>query len=322
MTSFFRQLTTPSQTRLLVAGVAMVAVVILGGAQATNKPRAKPPTFSAKQRATFFDDAFAMLDGERPNFTTLAAQVASSATGGGNSATAKEKYAWSKWISTDTLETEIKRQTQQVSKLVQSSTSFKGGGYRDCRDAFSTLAVMFSISADHDDDARWSDRAAGLAALIGRAGGNCKVGTDNSYREASARGEDLAELVRGGRPDVPEPTGDDGWDTLADRAPLMRRLEVALQDRLGPLVASEPEFKRGAEDALHQAQVIAALAEVLTQEGFDDAGDEDYDAFARTLRDAAADISSAAEQENYSPIRDAYGRASKACSECHDLYRG
>lgn len=317
MLRFFSQ-----KTRSLALVVA--AVVIAGGAAAPNQPRAKPPTFSDADRAAFFDDAFSMLVGDRPDFAAAAAAIAAtpSAGPGAGEASDDDDYRWSRWISTDTLETEIKRQAQSVAAVVRSSTSFKGGGYLDARDAFSTLAVMFAVSAAHDEDARWADRAKSLAALIARAGANCKVGTDNSFREASARSEDLAELVRGGRPDTPAASEEDDWSTLADRAPLMRRLDVALFEQLGPLTANERAFERGAEDALHQAEVLAALSEVLTFEGFIDAGDEDYDAFARNLRDAAADIARAADQEDYTPVREAFGRASKACNECHELYRG
>lgn len=182
---------------------------------------------------------------------------------------------------------------------------------------------MFGISAVHEDDARWRDKANDVASLVARAGANCKVGTDNTYREAKMRSDELAELVRGGRPDLP-PSKDDpkNWGRLADRGPLMQRLEVALMEKLGPLTSSERDFTRNAEDAKHEAEVLAALAEVMTREGFEDAGDEDYDGYSRALRDAASDIARSADLEDYTTVREAYGRATKACADCHELYRG
>jgi len=291
-------------------------------AHAQTAPRAKPPEWSDDQRELFPADARQLLVGPRPNFSGLAA-VASVATAESSvEAGAATEYKWSEIIAAATLETEIKRQATRVAGLVGTATSFKGGGYRECRQAFSVLAVMFAIAAEHDEGARWSDKAAGLAELFGRAGANCKVGTDGSYREAAARGEDLAALVRGGRPEVPKPKDERDWSKIADRSPLMQRMEEAQQERLTPLLASSRDFSRGAEDALHEAQVLAALAEVLTREGFQDADDEDYTAFARKLRDAAGDLSRAADNDTYEPARAAAGRVGQSCVECHENYRG
>lgn len=289
-------------------------------AEPSKARRAAPPVWTESQRAIFPDDARTLLVGPRPDFGALSkAQVAS---GGEVSETSQATRQWSELISTDTLETEIKRQAAEVGKLTQSSTGFKGGGYRQAREAFSVLAVMFALSAQHDARARWRDSAAGLSAAFARAAANCKVGTDSSYREAAARSEDLAELVRGGRPNTPAPPAERNWGDVADRSPLMARMEVAQQKRLKPLTGSAREFSRGAEDALHEAEVLAALAEVIIQEGFDDAGDETYDAFARELRDAAKELSAAAEQDNYESARQALGRAGQACAACHENYRG
>lgn len=290
------------------------------GAAAYAEQRAKPPTFSEAERALFPTDARELLVGERPDFGAMKPTVA--AAGAVEEESAGGDYQWSLLISAATVENEIKRQANKVAGLTQSATAFKGGGYRKCREAFSVLAVMFAVAAEHDGEPRWRDSAAGLAPLFARAGANCKVGTDGSYREAAARSQDLADLVRGGRPDAPAVPPDQSWGDLADRAPLMRRMEAAQQEKLSPRLASEREFTGDAEEVTHEAQVLAALAEVITRDGFVDADDPDYAAYARSLRDASADLSRAAENENYESGRSALGRASQSCSECHDLYRG
>lgn len=285
--------------------------------------RARPPKWSADDRGVFFEDIKSALVGERPDFSKMAGAVARTADGSGEgtqNAAVGEK--WSELITPDTIETEIKRQAQAVAKITQTATAFKGGGYRDAREALSVLALMFRLSAEHDEGARWRDSAPGLSGVFARASANCKVGTDGSYREASARAQDLAELIRGGRPDVPPADPDQMWSDLADRTPIMRRMEVIQQKSLGPLVGSKAAFLRASDDAAHEAQVLAALAEILTREEFTDAGDEDYDGFCRALRDAASDISRAADQDDYETARQAMGAANRACSDCHDNYRG
>ncbi len=304
----------------------LIAAGILAGwcacsAAETQPPRAKPPVWTKNQLAVFPQDARELLVGPRPDFASQAKQATAQATASPKEAPA-DAYRWSDLISTDVVEDEIKRQARQVSGLVQSATSFKGGGYRDARDAFNMLAVMFAIAAEHDDGARWQDSAPSLSALFARAGANCKVGTDGSFREAAARSEDLAELVRGGRPDLPPAPEERNWGDVADRSPLMRRMEVAQQERMSPLLGSEREFSRAAEEAAHEAQVLAALAEVIIRDGFEDADDEEYAGFSRKLRDAASDFSRAAEQDNYEAARRALGQIGQACSECHENYRG
>lgn len=310
-------------TRRNRAGVALLTITLACILGSDRSERAKPPTFGPAEEAVFPADARKLLVGPRPDFAKLQPRATVGAQpGGAADEPAAASYEWSALIGAETLETEIKRQAKVVAGLVTSATAFKGGGYRDARDAFTTLALMFAIADKHDDNPRWQDKAAGLAALFARAGANCKVGTDGSFREARARSEDLADLIRGGRPDVPKPPPDQSWGDLADRSPVMRRMEQAQQERLPPLVSSSRTFAGGAEDALHEAQVLAALAEVITREGFEDADDEDYAALARSLRDASNDIAQGADTENYNLARPAMGRVTKSCSDCHDMYRG
>ena len=54
------------------------------------------------------------------------------------------------------------------------------------RDNFSLLAVLFAVIGQYDGEVRWQKDAANLRTLFGRAGFNCKVGTDNSFSEAKA----------------------------------------------------------------------------------------------------------------------------------------
>ena len=67
--------------------------------------------------------------------------------------------------------------------------------------------------------------------------------------------------------------------------------------------------------------MVAAIAEVLQQEGLEDAGDEDYDAFCRQLQQAAQEVIQAVQQADFEQAERAAGEMSKSCSECHELYR-
>lgn len=302
----------------------MIVIVAAVAVRAADPPkRAKPPVWSKDVLDVFFPDAREALVGPRPDFAASAESAVASSDSPANPAPAADaKSGWSQWIAPEVLEAEIKRQSPALEKLVESATTFKGGGYEDARDIFSLLAVLFAISAEHDQDARWQDSAAGLSDLFGRAGFNAKVGTDQTFREASARSVDLAELIRGGRPSTPTVDADTGWTTVADRPPLMRRMELAQQERLAKWLANENLFSEHAEDVSHEAQILAVLAELIAREGYEFADDDTFVGYGKELRDAAHELQQATDQEDYAQARAALGRATKTCTTCHEGYRG
>lgn len=288
-----------------------------------KEPRAKPPQWPRDVREVFFDDAREHLVGSRPDYSAASAVPRTAAGGGSTSAASgdKEGYAWSNLVDADTLETEIKRQLAPLQPLVATPSAFKGGGYRECRDRFTWLATLFAIGAQFDDSVRWQDSAEGLSQLFARAGFNCKVGTDQSFRESQLRAQDLADLVRGGRPDVPAAQPDVGWDRLADRSPLMRRMELSLGERISPNASDRRALQLNADELRHEAQLMALMAEVIAQPGFDYADEETYRSYATELRDASLALVRAVDIENFKAARTAIGNIEKACSNCHDEWR-
>lgn len=308
--------------RILIVA-AFLSSFGLAIADDSTEPRAKPPEWPRDVRAIFFDDAREQLVGSRPNYGELAteARQATTTAGGGEKQQSADGYAWSKLVDADTIETEIKRQLAPLQPLVATPATFKGGGYRDCRDRFTWLATLLSVAGDYDDSVRWQETAPALAQLYARAGFNCKVGTDQSFRESQLRVQDLADLVRGGRPDAPEAKPDVGWDRLADRSPLMRRMETCLGEGITPNTSDGRALSKNADDLRHEAQLMALMAEVVMQPGFDYADEETYRTYAIELRDASVALTQAVDLENFQAARTAIGNMQKACSNCHDEWR-
>jgi hypothetical protein len=169
---------------------------------------------------------------------------------------------------------------------------------------------------------RWKDSAPALRDAFARAGRNCKVGTDQTFNESKQRGQDLADLIAGSRPNLPQPSNDGQWPQVADRPPLMQRLNIAHEDQLRKWLANEREFQKHQDDIRHEAQLVAAIADVIGREGYDYSEDDEYTTYAQALREAAAEISGAVELENFEQAQKAISRATKSCSDCHELYRG
>jgi hypothetical protein len=286
--------------------------------------RARPPVWSIDVMDAFFDDARQVLFGPRPDIRQAAGVVAADARRStapslpGSSAGAM----WPKLIEAEAIETEIKRLAQAVAADVTTAGAFKGGGYRDCRRHFSLLAVLFAAVAEYDGPVRWQDAAPGSRDAFARAARAAEEGSDVAYSEAVARKQDLEELVRGARPNMPSAEPVANWGSIADRPPLMQRINTAHQERLTKWLSSAGEFTANRDEVRHEAQIIAMLADVIGREGFDYWDDDEYAALARALREAATDVSAAAALNNYEQARRAIDRAGKACASCHEAYRG
>jgi hypothetical protein len=148
------------------------------------------------------------------------------------------------------------------------------------------------------------------------------VGTDQTFQEAAQRKQDLNDLVGGNRPKATDAEVKADWSQVADRPPLMQRLNIAHEDRLKKWLASKQEFTAKRDEIRHEAQLMTAIAHMISREGFDYWDDEQYAQFAEQLRQAGLDLSAAVELDNYDQAREAIGRSTKACADCHEGFRG
>jgi len=71
----------------------------------------------------------------------------------------------------------------------------------------------------------------------------------------------------------------------------------------------------------HEAEVVAAIGEVIGQPDFEYHDDDSYLEFSRGMRDAAVRVREACQKKDYDAARSAAGGISKACSGCHESYR-
>jgi hypothetical protein len=225
-------------------------------------------------------------------------------------------------IATDTLESEIKRLSGQLDKDVTTPTEFKGGGNKLCRRDLSLLAALFAVAGQYDGDARWKGLAPGLRDQFAKAGYNSKAASDGSYNEARERKIELADLIRGDRPQTPKGEAAVDWAHVSDRPPLMQRLNIAQQERLTKWTADGAMFKKNQSEVRHETQLVALIAEIITREGYDYTDDAQYIGFAHDLRQAASEVDAAAAKGDYDAARQAVNRAGKACTACHETFRG
>lgn len=303
--------------------LAVVALCVSRLAVGAEPPKlARPPKFPPEVQNVFFDDPRKELKGGRPDYEHPAKGGVSNTGAAGEAAEIGVGFAWSKLIDADTIESEIKRLSALVDKEVTTPTEFKGGSYKLCRRDFSLLAALFAVTGQYDGEARWKDLSPGLREQFARAGYNSKAGSDQTYNEATQRKQDLADLIHGTRPQLPKADAAADWSHVADRPPLMQRLNIAQQERLTKWVADAGSFKKNAADLRHEAQLVAMIAEIITREGYEYTDDAQYIGFAHDLRQAASDADAATKKDDFDGARQAVGRAGKACTACHEAFRG
>jgi hypothetical protein len=308
---------------LVIVAICCTAAVLLAKEPATPQKGANPPKWSADDLAAFFPDARTKLVGARPDFQKAQAlATGSNGIDGAQPGSIKSAGGWSKLIDAETIETEIKRIGPDVARVAKTLSEFKGGGYKECRRDFSVLAMLFAVSAEYDGEVRWQDAAAALRDLFARAGHNCKAGSDQTFQEAVQRKQNLADLIAGTRPKAKDAERKADWSKVADRPPLMQRMNIAHEDRLKKWLANKGEFTAHHDEVRHESQLVAAIADVIGREGFEYWDDEKYAQCAQDLRQAAADVSAAVETNNFEQAQQANNRMTKACADCHEGFRG
>ncbi len=289
---------------------------------AESSRRVEPPSWSQDVLDAFFEDAREQLVGVRPQRDArevAAASAAKPTSGGGQPADATQK--WSSLIGAETLTAEIKRVHNQLSTALRKSASFQGGGNLNCQRDFGLLAVLFGVIDQFDAEVRWQRSAKLMQQRCFQAGQNCKAASAQSFSAAKETHTVLGELFRGQAP--AGNTASQGLDGLGlvDRALLMQSMELVIKERLKPALANSREFRKRSQLAAEQSQLLAVLAEVIQQEGYEYADDDTYLDEARQLRQAAQELAEAARDKNYEDARAAAGKIGQSCSRCHEGYR-
>ncbi len=310
--------------------VSLVTAASAAFGQKSQQPvrRAPPPSveWDKATAGTFFDNAFGILSGPRPDFATVARPDTRTASGSGQAAagsgdTGNRGFKWSSLISDDTLVDEIKSQQELIGPTVASPSTFKGGGYDQARRSFSMLGVAFGLIAVHDQDVRWKKDAATARDLFARASFNCKTATDQAFNESKLRIEDLQLMMNGTSPKAKSEREEDfQWSQVAARPALMARLEEA-EKAVASGMSSTGEFTKRQSDIVHEAEIVAAIGEVIGLPDFEYHDDESYLELRNGMRDAAVRVRDAAMKKDYDSARAAAGEISKACSGCHESYR-
>jgi cytochrome c556 len=293
--------------------------------QRKTYPTAPPPKWTDKVTSAFFSDAREKLGPGQPGLATVSAGPAAAAgddPGLADAGPTVGGFAWSKLMSSATVEDLIKAQVAPLEEQTKTPSVFKGGGNHHARVNFSLLAMMFGLVQQFDADVRWKKDAVGLRSMFGRAGVNCKVGTDNSFKEAKTRTEQLAELVKGGKIEVPKVEPEFQWAETVNRPPLMTRMgKEGLNVAAKTWTSDKGEFNKNQAALLKEAELLSVIGHVIQHESYEFADDEGYLNSAKELEQRAIELAEAVRAKEFERAQSAAGKVNKACSACHEGYR-
>lgn len=305
----------------LISVIGVAGVVAIGQERKVRKvTRVNRPTFTdADWQSLYFADINEALIGERPAALEAPIELAGN-DANSSSADANRKFAWSEYVSAVTIEDEVKSLVQKLNVDLTTPVKFKTS-YIDVNQTFSELALCFALIQDFDADVRWKDSSANAFAAVQRATVSSRSSTDQSYAYCNSRKFELTDLVRGesfGEIEKPSDTVD--WSDVIDRSPAMVRLEVS-DNQLKEWTANQSVFESNVDKILHEAEWVAAIAEVIAKEGMSDADDDGYVEFCKSMGAAARETVEAVKTNDFEKASKYANLMSQSCSNCHEEWR-
>lgn len=311
------------RTAVFAAGLVAVSAAAWAADNATKAP---PPKFDeTAMNEIFFKDARQFLVGSPPVFGAKpAAPVAGAGTampaasGAAPAASGSEGGGWSALISADTLESEIKAQPAEIDVAMKSTNQQK-----NARMVMTYLATLYGVIFKYDKpDVRWKSDSQALRDTFAKAGNNLKAWTDSQKKQVAKVQTDLRDLIQGNTPALSTSLdGEAPWLEIADRTPIMHRLEVAQSERLAGWTKDADAVKKNKDAVIREAEVAAMLARIIQDKSYEFTDDGTYMQHAAELEKFALEAIAATKNGDGAAAGSAVSKMQKACDDCHGGFR-
>jgi hypothetical protein len=299
-------------------------------AQAGGAKRKVPPKVFDKRVEDAFLKDVVKQHGEGTINDVLSGRAAVTTVDGGTTTTTgngNPSSGWSKLISAETLENEIKSTINLVGPNVESKAKWNTK-HRAVRNYYSTMAMCFGVIAQYDGAVKFQKDAVAIRDNLAKSAANSKVNDERAMIEAKKLLAELLELRGGGNVNLAP--GGDGVKPygVSEVSEVMKRMQISTKPEgvdgkgLEFWISAAPAFKAAKSDVIHEAELLGMMAKVLQDKvTFDQANDDNFAKFAKEVEDASAEIVSAAKSDNYDAARAASGKITKACTGCHGAFR-
>ncbi|MBL4885425.1 MAG: cytochrome c, partial [Planctomycetaceae bacterium] len=132
----------------------------------------------------------------------------------------------------------------------------------------------------------------------------------------------IIEILDGGSPaELPDSDDETVFSDVADRNLLMKKVKEN-QDWLRTTISGEDEMKSNSEDVLARAALLAAIGQVVNQEDYVFADEDDYRTYCRELIEGSLMMTEGAKSDDFETYKKGFEILNKSCGNCHGKYVG
>jgi cytochrome c556 len=227
---------------------------------------------------------------------------------------------WKSVAPMEILQAEVKKIRNRLTRSMRTVGTYRGN-YQDIRVQGATLSAVAAIVIKHPGSVSWKPHAAHVRDLGTRIEEAANGLGRKDFEATQVPYEQLIALLSGNQPaGLPFADRKVEFADCAERGSLMKRMQKAF-DYLKQNVNTQAAFREDAENATHEATMLATLAEVIATNGYDSTDEKEYAEHAAELIEASLEMRTSFKGENFKGFIEALDRVNQKCSDCHAEYR-
>ncbi|QDU11122.1 cytochrome c [Gimesia aquarii] len=227
---------------------------------------------------------------------------------------------WKTIIPMPVVEAQVKEIRNRLTRNMQSVGTYNTS-YLELPTFTATLAALAGIVTEHPEDIGWKKNAKYLRDLSAAFTAEPLMRGAKSFRKVQIPYEQMIVILNGSLPaDVPKSEDKIPLSDVASMGDLMKRADIASK-WLKSNVGSADALKAEKEKVINEAHLLAAIAKVITTEGYGYVDDEGFLGYANPMSDACLKMVAAAKSDNYEEFDQGLTQVYKACTQCHSEYK-
>jgi len=227
---------------------------------------------------------------------------------------------WKMIIPMPVLESQVKDIRNRLTKNMQSVGSYNTT-YLELPTFTSTLAALAGIATEHPEDVSWKKNAKHLRDLAASISSETLMRGAKSFRKIQVPYEQMIVIMNGSAPaGLPEAPDKRPLSDVASMGDLMKRADIAYK-WLKSNVGSADALKSEKEKIIEETHLLAAIAKIITTEGYGYVDDKGFLNHANPMAEACLKMVEAAKSDNFSQFDEGLSRIYKSCTECHSEYK-
>lgn len=254
-----------------------------------------------------------------PNSTPATGKM-NSASGQNSTPAATGGIDWKVIIPMSVLESQVKDIRNRLTKNMQSVGSYNTT-YLELPTFTSTLAALAGIATEHPEDVGWKKNAKHLRDLAASISSEPLMRGAKSFRKIQVPYEQMIVIMNGSAPaGLPDSPDKKPLSDVASMGDLMKRADIAYK-WLKSNVGSADALKSEQEKVIEETHLLAAIAKIITTDGYGYVDDEGFLNHANPMAEACLKMVEAAKSDNYAQFDEGLSRIYKSCTECHSEYK-